>query len=178
VTVSARTGANIEEWFDRILEGAIASRESMDVDYDIYAEGEALLGWLNATANLSSDAPFEGNNFVEALANRIQGKIAVAGFEIAHLKMTLTPDRGSDLAVLNLVRSDGQAEHSHYLADDITEGELIVNVRAEGDPDHLRTIVGSALTESAAERGVNASIVHCEHFRPARPQPTHRLAAI
>ena len=53
VTVSARTGANLEEWFGR-LSSPQASRPAMEVDYDVYAEGEALLGWMNATVRLSA----------------------------------------------------------------------------------------------------------------------------
>ena len=44
-------------------------------------------------------------NTLKALARRIQGELA--GAEIAHLKMTLSPDSGlADVAVINLVRSD------------------------------------------------------------------------
>jgi Ni2+-binding GTPase involved in maturation of urease and hydrogenase len=178
INVSARTGSNLEEWFGRILDTPLVSRPSMDVDYDIYADGEALLGWLNGTAQLRAASPFDGNGLLRELADRIHGDVAVDGFEIAHLKMTLTPGEGSDIAALNLVRTDGRPELSHHLVDETTEGELIVNLRAEGDPARLRTIVETAVRYVAAAHGADAAIVHCEHFRPARPQPTHRLAAI
>ena len=71
VTVSARTGADLDAWFGR-LSGPLASRPSMDVDYDVYAEGEALLGWLNATCRVSSAQPFDGNQFLQRIADRIQ----------------------------------------------------------------------------------------------------------
>jgi hypothetical protein len=178
VSVSARTGANLEEWFERILDSPLASRPSMDVDYDIYAEGEALLGWLNATAHVSAARPFDGNRLIEDLATRIHADVNLDGFEIAHLKMTLTPGEGADIAAVNVVRTDGRPELSHRLTDDTADGELIVNLRAEGDPDRLRSIVEAAVHEVAAERGATAAIVHCEHFRPARPEPTHRFAAM
>jgi G3E family GTPase len=176
--VSARTGSGLEQWFERIVDSPLASRPAMEVDYDVYAEGEALLGWLNATARLTAAAPFDGNELLHELARQIHAGVVLDGFEIAHLKMTLTPGEGSDIAALNLVRTDGQAELSHRLADETTEGELIVNLRAEGDPDRLRAIVETALKSAAARLGADAAIVHCEHFRPGRPQPTHRLAAM
>ena len=40
----------------------------MEVDYDIYADGEALLGWLNATCRVSASTPFDGNQFLQRLA--------------------------------------------------------------------------------------------------------------
>ena len=68
VTVSARTGENLDDWFGR-LSALPASRPAMDVDYDTYAEGEALLGWLNATCRVSSSAPFDGNRLLQRLAD-------------------------------------------------------------------------------------------------------------
>jgi Ni2+-binding GTPase involved in maturation of urease and hydrogenase len=176
VTVSARTGADLGDWFGR-LSGSLASRVAMDVDYDLYAEGEALLGWLNATCLVSAARPFDGNAVLEQLADRIQRDVAGAGIEIAHFKMTLSPEDGNDLAVLNLVRTDGRSESVHRLAEEMTDGELIVNLRAEGDPGQLNTIVVAALEATAHRSGVSLHIEHSEHFRPGRPEPTHRMAA-
>ena len=52
------------------------SRPAMDVDYDVYAEGEALLGWLNATCRLSAPQPFDGNRFLQRLADGVQRRLA------------------------------------------------------------------------------------------------------
>jgi Ni2+-binding GTPase involved in maturation of urease and hydrogenase len=174
MTVSARTGANLEDWFGR-LSAPVAPRSAMDVDYDTYAEGEALLGWLNATFLLSASAPFDGNLFLERLAGAVRDRLAAASIEIAHFKMTLAPDTGNDLAVMNLVRTGGTAESRYRLADDLTEGELIVNLRAEGDPEQLNAMAFGGLEQVARESGVTAAVEHSEHFRPARPDPTHRM---
>ena len=148
----------------------------MDVDYDTYAEGEALLGWLNATCRLSAPKPFDGNRFLQRLADAVQQQLAGAGIEIAHFKMTLAPETGNDLGVLNLVRTDGRAESPHRLAEEVDEGELILNLRAEGDPEQLRAVAMAGLEATAREAGVAATVEHSEHFRPGRPEPTHRMA--
>lgn len=175
VTVSARTGADMDDWCGR-LSGSLASRSAMDVDYDLYAEGEALLGWLNATFRLSAPQPFDGNRFLRRLAERTQRGLADARIEIAHFKVMLSPETGDDLAVLNLVGTDGRPESPHHLADDLTGGELILNLRAEGDPEQLRATAIAGLEETAREIGLVMTIEHSEHFRPGRPQPTHRMA--
>jgi len=148
----------------------------MDVDYDLYADGEALLGWVNATCRLSAAEPFDGNRLLQQLAERVQHELATASIEIAHFKMTLAPEDGNDLAVLNLVRTDAQPETPYRLADDVTAGELIVNLRAEGDPSQLNDIAVSALEAVGRECRVEIAVDHIEHFRPGRPQPTHRMA--
>ena len=175
VTVSARTGANLEHWFDR-LSGPLAMRPAMDVDYDVYAEGEALLGSLNATLRLDASVSFDGNRFLQRLAGEVHDRLAAEGIEIAHCKMTLAPDDGDDLAVVNLVRSDGQPESAYRLAEELTGGKLILNLRAEGDPDQLNAIAVASLERVARQAGVTVITEHSEHFRPGRPQPTHRMA--
>jgi len=175
VTVSARTGANLQDWFGR-LSAPLTARSAMEVDYDVYAEGEALLGWLNATLLLSAPAPFDGNLFLQRLAGAVRDRLAAAGIEIAHFKMTLAPDTGADLAVLNLVRTGGRAESPYRLADDLRAGELIVNLRAESDPELLKALTFDGLEQVTREWRVTAALEHSEHFRPGRPEPTHRMA--
>jgi hypothetical protein len=183
LNISAKTGENLDAWFEHILATQAntapqEARAAIDVDYDIYAEGEALLGWLNATVRVAAAAPLDGNRLLADVARGAHAALAAAGLEIAHLKMTLAPDEGADIAALNLVRTDGTPEMSHLLADDIADAEMIVNLRAEGDPDRLRAVVERAIDEAARAHAASCAIVHCEHFRPARPQPTHRLAAL
>src|SRR5690606_7641239 len=52
-SVSARTGAGLEEWFEQILRDDYFAPRSVPMDYNLFAEGEALLGWLNCTVRLS-----------------------------------------------------------------------------------------------------------------------------
>ena len=177
LTVSARTGENLEDWFAR-LSGTLASRPPMDVDYDTYAEGEALLGWFNATYRVSRSEPFDGNALLQRLANSIQQGLAARHLEVAHFKMTLAPETGSDLAVLNLVTTEGRAELAHRLVEDLASGELIVNLRAEGDPDELQAIVAASLAAVSRDTGVQLDVEHREGLRPGRPVPTHRMAAL
>jgi Ni2+-binding GTPase involved in maturation of urease and hydrogenase len=177
VAASARTGTGLDAWFSK-LSGPLAPHAAMDVDYDLYAEGEALLGWVNATCTLASAQPFDGNGFLARLAEQVRGALAAMGIEIAHFKMTLAPDAGHDLAVLNLVRTDGLAESPHRLAETLTGGELILNLRAEGDPSHLNAIALAALEDVADTMGVAVAVEHSESFRPGRPEPTHRMAAL
>jgi G3E family GTPase len=171
LALSARTGEGFADWVDAIRDTEMPAGESMDVNYDTYAEGEALLGWVNATVNLEAVDEFDGNDYLQTLATAIHHKLRTAGCEIAHLKMTLSPDTGNDLGVVNLVRNDDVPEASHRLQAPLEAGECIVNLRAEGDPQVLKAVVLEALQSGP----VTATIQHLEAFRPGRPVPTHRL---
>jgi len=147
------------------------------VDYELYAEGESLLGWLNCTVQLENRRSFDANAVLKRLAGEIQARLQGARAEVAHLKMTFSPDEGlGDIAIINLVRNDYVAEVSQALEEPVQSGQLIINLRAEASPDLLRDAVQRAVSGLAEHfRGLDAKQVHLEHFRPGKPTPTHRI---
>ena len=177
LAASARTSAGLDNWFARLDSAEQIARDTMPVDYALYGEGEALLGWLNATVALRGvPGEFDGNEAVRALAAELQRRLTGAGAEVAHLKMTLSPDEGlSDLAVINLVRNDHVPELSQSLGASIANGQLIINLRAEAEPERLREQLINALASVfPADGSVCAELEHLEAFQPGQPKPTHR----
>jgi G3E family GTPase len=181
LAASARDGTGLDAWFDRLLAQEQAARPVMDVDYSVYADGEARLGWLNATVSLAAATEFDANALLEHLARDIQARLAreTENAEIAHLKMTFSPHGGlNDIASVNLVRSDFVPELSLRLDQPCAGGQLILNLRAEANPETLKSAVESAVAALGVSfPSVCASVEHLEHFRPGKPQPTHRLLA-
>lgn len=176
LSISAKEGTGLEAWFERIFEAEATARPAMDVDYVEYAEGEALLGWLNATVDLAGGGPFDANALLAAMTGTIRDALRARDIEVAHLKLTLdSPSAGGQLAVVSLVGSDDEPDVRESLLDAVDGGNLVVNLRAEGDPEVLKAVTEAALTSSlAAAPGLRASIEHLEHFRPAPPVPVHR----
>ena len=177
LSASARTGDGLDAWFERLLAHEQVARQVMAVDYEIYADGEALLGWLNATVQIDAAGEFDANALLQHLARHVQKQLAAGGGEIAHLKMTFSPDGGlNDIAALSLVRSDFVPELSLRLDQPSTAGQLILTLRAEAAPEALKAAVEAAVSDLGGDfAGVRARIDHLEHFRPGKPQPTHRL---
>ena len=158
-----------------MMDGTQTARTAMTVDYEIYADGEALLGWLNATVQIGGAEEFDGNALLRALAAALQEELAAAGSEVAHLKMTLSPDATFQaLAVINLVRNDFVPELSQELPDAISGGELIVNLRAESSPAVLQRALEQSLARVRAQFPQQLALHHLEAFEPGKPQPTHR----
>ena len=173
VCCSAKEGTGLEAWFDLIDSDPPGSSPSMELNYDLYAEGEALLGWLNATLRLESAASFDANQTLLRLARDLRTRIAANGGEIAHLKMTLDSGDGS-LSVVSLVRNDGEPDLRESLLDRVGGGSLVLNLRAESDPEFLLQATLQSL--QALGSGIRWTVEHSEHFRPARPTPVHRMA--
>lgn len=176
--VSARTGDGLDAWFERIVVAEQQSRKVMGVDYETYADGEALLGWLNATVRFTASEPADINALLKELASKVQKRLQAANAEIAHFKMTFDANLPfGELAVINLVRNDFVPELSQMLPDPVTEGELVINLRAEADPQLLKETVEKSLDELRGT-GMEMEVEHLEHFRPGKPVPTHRVESI
>lgn len=177
LTVSVREGRGLAAWFDVLTSGEQGEQPTMAIDYDRYAEGEALLGWLNATLRIEAERPIDGEVLMMNLAERLRNDLTAAGGEVAHLKMTLlADDHAGHVGTLNLVRNDFVAELSQSLPEKLRRGSLVVNLRAEADPEAMGAHLDAAL---AQERGKTGTMVihkeHVEHFRPAAPTPRWRM---
>jgi G3E family GTPase len=177
LAVSVRQGTNVDAWFEKITSEDQAGGKAMDVDYAVYADGEALLGWLNCTVQLAAKKAFDGDAFLSQLAVEVQKRLRAAGPEIAHLKMTLSPDVGlGEVGVVNLVRNDFVPELSMRLEESLESGQLIINLRAEAAPEVLATAIREALAVTSQKFAtLKATLGHLEHFRPGKPMPTHRF---
>ncbi len=172
---SARNETGLDTWFDAI-EQTTPRSTPLEINYETYGEGEALLGWLNATIALTSATQWDGNHGVLDFASQIKSRLDLAGAEIAHLKMTLSPNDNlyGDIAVVNLVRNDHLPEVSQSLPDQLTGGQLIVNLRAEAEPNDLRAAVEDVFKPNVETGLPAAKIEHLECFKPSPPVPVHR----
>ena len=108
------------------------------------------------------------------MADELHRVLKQAQVEVAHLKMTLSPtDHAQDLAVINLVDSAYVAETSMTLSADLSEGELVVNLRAEAAPETLESSLQQAL-DACQNEAVSVRLEHIECFRPGKPVPVFR----
>lgn len=151
----------------------------------------------------STGRPFDGNRLLVALANDIQADLEAAGAELAHLKMSLgravqssegrrptaknsqskatvaEPMQGEaqlrlkNFAVVNAVRNGVAATLSCRSAEKFVVAELMVNLRAEAEPEVLDRVVLKHLCKTRTEW--HAVWKHRAAFKPGQPQPTYRF---
>ena len=175
ICISAYTGENLDELYDALQESAVFPTEMMEVDYDIYADGEAELGWLNASASIQSDTAFDQDQATVKLVDRIKTAILAVDAEPAHLKVLLTSS--GSVSVANLVSSDTATMLSVESNQHPTQVDVIVNARVRLAPDELQVIVQETLNATAADLNADIKIEQMEAFRPGRPVPTHRVTS-
>lgn len=180
--ISARDELGLDRWFSTILAPVHTSTGTgLEIDYARYGAGEALLGWLNATLQLEPTIEgdeFDGNDLLRRFALGLRDAMDHASSEVAHLKITLTPRHDPyEIGAINLVRDDTEPELSHRLVDPLEDGEMLVNIRAEADPEFLEKALQAAVsTTLEGTFGLAVQFAHLEHFRPGMPEPTHRVS--
>jgi Ni2+-binding GTPase involved in maturation of urease and hydrogenase len=171
--LSALDGTGVAEWLRAVqVDGTIGSR-ILDVNYDTYAEGEAVLGWLNARIDLTSTgAPVDWRAFTASLVQQLQNAFAQRGLPVGHVKLLLTA-RDAHLFA-SLTRTAGSVSYQGD-AGPSQEAALVLNARVETAPESLEALVRDALSAAAADR-VRASVRTLRSLRPGRPVPTFRYS--
>jgi hypothetical protein len=142
------------------------------VDYNTYAEGEAVLGWLNAAIRLTAASDVDWRELCMNLLKAFQA--AMQGREIAHAKLLLSTAAGQ--IVGNLTRTADVPSFRGEITGSPREAELIFNARAEMAPEILQALVERLLREIAGPVTVSIEKMHC--LSPDRPRPTHRYETV
>jgi G3E family GTPase len=175
VAISGRDGAGTDELFALLTATTTKRQQMMDVDYDVYAEGEAELGWLNAAVKVTAKtAPFPLDDLLLELVQRLGMLLQEADAESAHLKIMGQAD--DTTAIANLVSSDVAAELSMTSHVTTSAADLIVNARVAIDPEQLEKLVLEGLDQVATARELSVEVGRVQRFRPGRPVPTHRIS--
>jgi Ni2+-binding GTPase involved in maturation of urease and hydrogenase len=172
--MSAKTGQGFDRLVAFLDQQGHFGRKILDIDYDTYAEGEAELGWLNASLSVEAGAPFALDGLLMDVVKRLQAPLAAESAEVAHLKAIGLGE--TSFAVANLVASGQAPELSLPSRSNVREVELIVNARVAIDPAELEAVVRRVVPEVCAAHGAKASFRTLQSFRPGRPTPTHRYA--
>jgi Ni2+-binding GTPase involved in maturation of urease and hydrogenase len=171
--LSAKTGQGFEALTALLDQSGEFGRKILDIDYDIYAAGEAELGWLNSSIQVTAAAPFAVDALLLTVVTRLREALAPLG-EVAHLKAIGLSE--VSFGVANLVSNHMEPELSLSSKGSVKELDLIVNARAAVDPALIEAAVRREVPAACAAQGATATVHTMQSFRPGRPQPTHRYA--
>ncbi len=173
ISCSAMTGEGFELLAEFIEQRGEFGRRILDIDYDTYAAGEAELGWLNLSSELSATRSFDLDALMMKLIERLQSQLVQAGSETAHLKVIGMTN--GQTGVVNLISNQSAPKLSLASQATTSNAELVINARVSIDPEILANLVQSSLTEIAQQFAAAVVIRQSQSFRPGRPVPTHRL---
>lgn len=173
VCLSALNGEGVEEWLELLEQNEPVGRKIVEIDYDIYAEGEAVLGWLNATVALSSDEQVDWKAYAVDLLQRLQDKLRSRNAQIAHVKLFLEASGGEISA--NLTKNEEAVSLRGAVDPSANEANLVLNARVEMSPEDLAAEVAHALDEMV---GIRSQVTEIRSLSPGRPEPIHRYKEV
>lgn len=175
LAISADKGTGVNEWLSQVSTRRDAGKRLVEMDYDIYANGEAVLGWLNGTVYLQGpDTDWDA--FTHTLLTNLAARFDEEQLSVGHVKLIAENGNGNTFIVGNLTgHADtlsvrGSAGRSESI-------KLTVNARVETSPENLDRIVCQTLDALCADLYI-PDIIAWRYLRPGRPQPTHRFSEV
>ena len=173
--LSARSGEGVDQWLEQVMgEGAAVDAnvgaKPLDLDYVRYARAEAALAWLNCRVIVRPHVACSPSMLVGPLLDGLDAALTRAGARIVHLKVMDQCETGYVKAAQC---ANGQQPEVEGVLDasPAAEHEVLVNLRAVGEPEVLRAIVqeGFAALAAAHEAVIEWRLLQC--FRPSPPVP-------
>jgi Ni2+-binding GTPase involved in maturation of urease and hydrogenase len=176
LSFSARTGEGFADLAEWLLgpNSAVPSR-SPDIDYDVYAEGEAELAWFDGRFGISAPEPIDMDEVLMKLGVLMRERLAATELEIAHIKLLLRD--GDRVCALSIARGSAPPELSRSADARSPSLDLLVNARVAAQPDHLRAVMDDCLRSWAETLQVSVSHGPIASFSPQRPVPTRRMGS-
>ena len=168
--VSSVSGEGMEEWLEKVQNSNEAGKRLVEVDYDIYAEGEAVLGWLNSTIELSGNS-VDWDAFAQTLMQSLSKQFDEMGASVGHVKILV--ESGDKFIVSNLTGLNNTLTFRQS-AGTSNSARLTINARVEMSPETLENMVKTTLDEITGST-ISRKLVAQRCLSPGRPNPTFRF---
>ena len=163
--ISSKTGEGFDAWLSEIMSATDAGTTIVPVDYDRYAHGEAVLGWLNATASVTANT--DGKKLLTDFLTAFHSEIKKSNSEVGHVKASLNVN-GKEW-VGNLTALNGNVDIRDTEAK--SGGAMMtINARVQASPEAVEKLV----RELCAAQSITVDSLRC--LMPGRPTPTHRFS--
>lgn len=170
--LSALTGEGADDWLALAMREEEGGGRLAEVDYDVYAEGEAILGWLNASVELSAKGTADWDAFFRTLFESMAEGFCSGLQDVGHVKLLLSA--GGESMAGNLVSTGGRPFLAGGLSSRHSRAELLVNARVETTPARLESLALDLLREACGKYDLACNPRHLKCLSPGRPEPTWR----
>lgn len=141
------------------------------MDYDIYAEGEAVLGWLNTTLALTAQSTVSWDDYAQQLLQALGQCFDRRNAAVGHFKLIISTEAGQTTGNIT-----GKADTLSVKAGagKGSAAQMTLNARVEMSPQELEEIVNAEIACLGESLGVSSKIVAGKSLQPGRPEPTFR----
>jgi len=173
VCVSAKNNLNIDKWINKIYDVNATKARTLDIDYKVYGDAEARLGWLNLTASLESEKDVNITCFIEKVMNELKSEFIKNNFEIAHLKIYGVSEE--DWCKASITTINEELDFSKTCIKTSSRWNVIINARIDAEPEALKSILEKIFFSAVEVEHMKILDLNMECFKPGKPNPTYRL---
>ncbi len=173
IHLNALNDKDISNWLEQVMQFKRTTKlSSLDIDYDLYANGEAQLAWLDKSIQITSQKPNASSIAVE-MARAIQEAIKNEQLVTGHLKFIVESNQWQEK--ISYTTMDNHEEpvfdipSSHYC-------RMLINARVQTEPAQLKKLVDTATRKVATAYNCTIKTEQLASFKPGYPTPTHRIA--
>jgi len=165
--------SDISTWLKTVLEfKATTARSSLQIDYDLYADGEAQLAWLDKKVSISSPV----NNTIAIaiqLAKDINDAFRSQDLVIGHLKFFIETKRWKKKLSYTITDDESDLQIAGQFSN---ECDVLINARIQSEPEFVKKLVDDILEKTSINHDCKIVVNKWASFKPGYPRPTHRIA--
>ena len=161
---------SIQQWLHVLDTQLLEKPSSLQIDYDVYGDGESKLAWHDQAIEIYSP----NYNALQAaidLMRTIYQNILLNKYPVGHLKFLLNGEKKISFTY------DSQGE----LMDAIENKKdnlatLLINARVETSPEMLSHLMSEGIKETEIKSNCKITVKSLASFQPGFPSPTYRIA--
>lgn len=166
--ISSLSGDGLDTWIDTVLTRTDAGLKIAEVDYDTYAEGEAVLGWLNGTVKLQGEN-VDWSKFLHTLLSSLSEQFDEMKASVGHVKAII---EDANSFVIGNITGKRATLTIKGTSPESNSPTLTLNARVEISHEILESIVRD--TVKRCSENIRHEIVTLRSLKPGRPNPTFR----
>ncbi|MEP6681963.1 MAG: GTP-binding protein [Parafilimonas sp.] len=169
IYINGTDNKSILQWLDAINKAVENNKpSSLNIDYEIYGAGEAMLAWLDAELRI-----YSSNNNAKAIAlkltQNIYKNIQAENLSIGHLKFLI-----DDNIKISYTATFEKAITNQFK--DASSALVLVNARIQATPEFLGKLVDKVIQQTETQNDCKIIKESYTAFKPGFPKPAYRIA--
>lgn len=158
---------SLKNWLETIDANSQAFQlESLQIDYDTYAQGEARLAWLDQSMEVAGENALQGTEY---LINEIYHKTVAQGYNIGHLKFLIDGE-----TKVSFTNNAEPAAQLNILPK--SSVNLLLNMRVESTPEEVQHLIREACKTIESQYDYRLMLHQEAAFQPGYPKPIFRMS--
>ena len=166
--------ASVRNWILEVNRfGLQQERKSLQIDYDLYAKGEAILGWLDLRIRIETK-DFSAQSVGLKFIREVYSAIKKTQNPVAHLKFLL--DDGLQHHKISFTTLDPVSTELPCIDKQLNKVLILLNARIQADAVEVEKLVSEVIENIARQTNSQIIVEKKAAFQPGYPKPTHRIS--